>query len=56
MLFTYLIKYRYLKSLYVNKVQILLFYSPMRCWYFPLMTINGNKCHTNSVNLNSVPL
>ena len=43
MLFTYLINRTEIKkSLYVNKVQILFFYSSMRCWYFPLMIINGS--------------
>ena len=43
MMFTYLINRTDIrKSLNVNKVQILLFYSSMRCWYFPLMTINGS--------------
>ena len=41
MLFIYLINRTDIKkSFYVNKVQILFFYSSMRCWYFPLMTIN----------------
>ena len=43
MLLTYLINHTDIKkSLYVNKVQILFFYSAMRCCYFPLMTINGS--------------
>ena len=43
MLFTYLINRTDIRiSLYVNKVKILNFYSSMRCWYFPLMTINGS--------------
>ena len=43
MLLTYLINRTDIKkSLYVNKSQILFFYSSMRCWYFPLMTINGS--------------
>ena len=44
MLFTYLIKRTDLKkkSLYLNKVHIIFFYSSMRCWRFPLMTINGS--------------
>ena len=43
MLFAYLINRKDIKqSLYVNEVQILFFYSSMRCWYFPLMTINGS--------------
>ena len=42
MLFTYLINRTDIKkSLYVNKVEILFFYSSISCWYFPLMTING---------------
>ena len=50
MLFTYLIKkYRLEKSLYVNKVHILFSYSSMRCWYFPLMTINGSYMAINSL-------
>ena len=49
MLFTYLIKRTDLKnSLYVNKVQILFFYSSLRCWYFPLMTINGSLMAINA--------
>ena len=41
MLFTYLIQRKDLKkSLYVNKVQILFFYSSIGCRYFPLMAIN----------------
>ena len=41
MLFTNLINHTDIKkSLYVNKVQILFFYSSMRRWYFPLMRIN----------------
>ena len=48
MRFTYLIKRTDLKkSLYVNKVQILFFYSSMHCWYFPLMTINGSLMPIN---------
>ena len=48
MLFTYLNKtHRREKSLYVNNVQILFFYSAMRCWYFPLMTINGSLMAIN---------
>ena len=48
MLFTYLIQRTDLKkSLYVNKVQILLFYLSMLCWYFPLMTINGSLMAIN---------
>ena len=48
MLFTYLIKRTDLKkSLYVNKVQILFFYSSMRCRRFPLMTINGSLMAIN---------
>ena len=49
MLFTYLIKGKDLKkkTLYVNKVQILFFYSSMRCWRFPLMTINGSLMAIN---------
>ena len=43
MLFTYLINRTDLKkSLYANKSQILSFYSSMRCWYNPLMTINDS--------------
>ena len=43
MLFTYLINRTDIKkSLYVNKVQIVFFYSSVRCWYLPLMTINGS--------------
>ena len=43
MMFTYLLnRIDIKKSLYVNKVQILFFYSSMHCWYFPLMTINGS--------------
>ena len=46
MLFTYLIKRTDMKkSLYVNKVQILFFYSSMRCWRFPL--INGSLMTIN---------
>ena len=48
MMFTYLIKRTYLKkSLYVSIVQILFFYSSMRCWYFPLMTINRSLMAIN---------
>ena len=48
MLFTYLIKRTDLKkSLYVNKFQILFFYSSMCCWHFPLMTINGSLMAKN---------
>ena len=48
MLFTYLIKHTDLKkSLYVDKVQILFFYSSMRCWRFLLMTINGSLMAIN---------
>ena len=48
MLFTYLIKRTDLKkSLYLNKVQILFFYTSMRCWHFPLMTINGSLMAIN---------
>ena len=44
MLLTYLIKRTDLKiPLFVNKVQISFFYSFMRCWYLPLMTINDSK-------------
>ena len=43
MLFTYLINRTDIKkSLYVNKSQILFFYSSIRCCYFPLVTINGS--------------
>ena len=45
---TYLIKGTDLKkSLYVNKVQTLFFYSSMRCCYFLLMTINGSLMAIN---------
>ena len=48
MLFTYLIKLTDLKkSLHVNKVQILFFYSSMHCWQFPFMTINGSLMAIN---------
>ena len=48
MLFTYLINPTDLeKSLYVNKVQILFFYSSMRCWHFPLIPIN---CSLMAIN------
>ena len=48
MLFIYLIKRTDLKnSLYVNKGQVLFFYSSMLCWYFPKMTINGSLMAIN---------
>ena len=48
MLFTYLIKRTdFKKTLYGNKVQILFFYSTMRCLYFPLLTINGRLIAIN---------